>query len=223
MVTISKEARRMPEDVSEKQEEPGTKLTDNKNLIIIGTVIVLLIIAVIAVIYIQSPPVNENKKPAAIKNITLQQTPVSSSYTPLATKTIRPTVSQAITQTSTIQATAAVPVDFTLQSGSPSSCGLTCRQLDASITNTGYSTAHSVCINVNMHNSRNEILNLNGDPTLSRCVGDIDGRQTKTESITINVDCGAFATKCIGETLTLQTQITSVEKTVRLPDQLIAV
>jgi hypothetical protein len=32
-----------------------------------------------------------------------------------------------------------------------------------------------------------------------------------------------FATKCIGETLTLQTRVTSVEKTVQFPDQLIAV
>jgi len=213
----------MAEDVSEGQEKPGPKLPENKNLIIVGIVVALLMIAVIAVVFIQLPSINGNEKPAALKNNTPQETPVSPSDTPKIKKIIRPTDTQVITQTSTIQETATVPVDFTLQSGTPASCGLTCRQLEASITNTGYATAHDVCINVSMHNSRNEILNLNGGPTLNRCVGDIGGGQTKTESITINVDCGAFATKCIGETLTLQTQITSVEKMVQLPDQLIAV
>ncbi len=59
--------------------------------------------------------------------------------------------------------TPSVPVDFILQSGEPASCGLTCRQLDAMITNTGYDTAHNVCITVTLHNSRNEVINLNGD------------------------------------------------------------
>jgi hypothetical protein len=103
------------------------------------------------------------------------------------------------------------------------SCGLTCRQLDASITNTGYETAHNVCITLGLHNSRNEIINLNNEPSINRCIGDIAGGQKKTEQITINADCGAFATKCIGEMLTLQTRVTSVEKTVQFPDQLIAV
>jgi len=100
---------------------------------------------------------------------------------------------------------------------------LTCRQLDASITNTGYETAHNVCISVGLHNSRNEIINLNGEPSLNRCIGDIEGGESKTEPITINADCGVFASKCIGETLTLQTLVLSDEKTVRFPDQLIAV
>jgi hypothetical protein len=64
---------------------------------------------------------------------------------------------------------------------------------------------------------------MNGESSLNRCIGDIAGGQKKTESIIINADCGAFATKCIGETLTLQTRVTSVEKTVQFPDQLIAV
>ena len=76
---------------------------------------------------------------------------------------------------------------------------------------------------VDLHNSRDEIIYLNGEPSINRCVGDISGGQKKTESITINADCGAFATKCIGETLTLQTRVTSTEKTVRFPDQVIAV
>ncbi len=87
----------------------------------------------------------------------------------------------------------------------------------------GTETAHNVCITVGLHNSRNEIINLNGESSLNRCIGDISGGQKKTEPITINADCGAFATKCIGETLTLQTRVTSVEKTVQFPDQMIAV
>jgi len=91
------------------------------------------------------------------------------------------------------------------------------------MTNSGYMTAHNVCIAVSMHNSRNEIIGLNGESTLNRCVGDIAGGQTITEPITINADCGVFATKCLGETLTLQTNVQSDEKTVRFPDQSIPV
>jgi hypothetical protein len=116
-----------------------------------------------------------------------------------------------------------LPVDFILQPGGQTSCGLTCRQLDATITNSGYETAHDVCITVALHNSRNEVINLNGEASIRHCVGDIEGGQSKTEPITINADCGLFATKCIGETLTLQTRVTSVEKTIRFPDQLIKV
>lgn len=202
----------MTEDASEGQEKPGPGLPEKKNLMIAGLVVVLLIIVVIAVVFIQLPSGKEYAKSAAIKNIT-----------PKITKTFLPTGTQMIRQTPSIQKTPAVPVDFILKSGNPSSCGLTCRQLDASITNAGYATAHDVCIDLSMHNSRNEIINLNGDPTLNRCIGDIAGGQTKTESITINADCGVFATKCIGETLTLQTRVSSVEKTVQFPDQLIAV
>ncbi len=202
----------MTEDASEGQEKPGPGLPEKKNLMIAGLVVVLLIIVVIAVVFIQLPSGKGYAKPAAIKNIT-----------PKITKTFLPTGTQMIRQTPSIQKTPAVPVDFILKSGNPSSCGLTCRQLDASITNAGYATAHDVCIDLSMHNSRNEIINLNGDPTLNRCIGDIVGGQTKTESITINADCGVFATKCIGETLTLQTRVSSVEKTVQFPDQLIAV
>ena len=209
---ISQGGCSVTEDSSEGKEKPGPGLPEKKNLMIAGIIVTVLIIIVIAVVFIQLPPGSKNAKPAAIMNIT-----------PKITKTFLPSGTRVIGQTPAIQITPAVPVDFILKSGNPSSCGLTCRQLDASITNTGYATAHDVCIDVSMHNSRNEIINLNGNPTLNRCIGDIEGGQIKTESITINADCGLFATKCIGETLTLQTRVTSVEKTVQFPDQLIAV
>jgi hypothetical protein len=91
------------------------------------------------------------------------------------------------------------------------------------LINSGYSTAHNVCITVSIHNSRNEIINMNGEPSLKRCIGDVAGGQTITAPIMINADCGPFASLCIGETLTLQTQVVSDEKTVRFPDQVISV
>ena len=214
----------MADDELTSQEKPGPGLPEKKNLMIAGIVIALLIIAVIAVVVsIQLPAGKGTAQPTVIKNFTQPEKGVSSAQTQKVQKTISQTGTPTIRQTPTIQKTPALPVDFVLQPGAPASCGLTCRQLDASITNTGYETAHNVCISVGLHNSRNEIINLNGEPSLHRCIGDIEGGESKTEPITINADCGVFASKCIGETLTLQTLVLSDEKTVRFPDQLIAV
>ena len=200
-----------------EQEKPGPGLPEKKTLILAGIAIALVLIAVIAVSVIISSPQGGITQPANIKNFSQPEKGVSSLQTTNGTKTIRQS------GTSAIQPAAAVPVDFVLESGNPASCGLTCRQLDATLTNSGYMTAHNVCIAVSMHNSRNEIIGLNGESTLNRCVGDIAGGQTITEPITINADCGVFATKCLGETLTLQTNVQSDEKTVRFPDQSIPV
>ena len=214
----------MADDEVKEQEKPGPGLPEKKNLMIAGIVVALLIIAVIAVVVtIQLPVGKGTAQPAVINNFTQPEQRVSSAQTQNVQKTIRQTGTQTIRQTQTLQKTPALPVDFVLQPGDPASCGLTCRQLEATITNTGHETAHNVCITVGLHNSRNEIINLNGEPSINRCIGDIAGGQKKTESITITADCGVFATKCIGETLTLQTRVTSVEKTVQFPDQLIAV
>jgi hypothetical protein len=210
-------------NIPEGQAKPGLTLPENKNLILVGIVAAVVIIAVIAILFSQSLSDTEPKELPAIQTTPPQKTLVSPSATPKLLNTIRQTNAQTILQTPTTQVTPAVPVDFVLQSGTPSSCGLTCRQMDASITNTGYAIAHTVCIEVSMHNSRNDIINLNGQTSMQQCVGDLPGGQSKKESITVNADCGAFATKCIGETLTLKTKITSVEKTVQFPDQLIAV
>jgi hypothetical protein len=206
-----------------EQEKPGPGLSQKKTLIIAGIAIALFLIAIIAVLVIISPAGKGTAQTADIKDFTLSEKGISSAQTTNVPKTIRQTIIPTISETPTIPATEAVPVDFILQPGVPASCGLTCRQLDATLTNSGYMTAHNVCIAVSMHNSRNEIINLNGDSTLNRCVGDIAGGQTITEPITINADCGAFASKCFRETLTLQTQVSSDEKTVRFPDQIISV
>jgi hypothetical protein len=212
------------DDEIKAPEKPGPGLPEKKNLMITGIVVAVLIIAVIAVVVnIQLPAGQETAQPTVIKNFTQPEKGVYSAQPQNVQKSLRQTGTQTIRQTPTLQKTSSLPVDFVLQPGDPVSCGLTCRQLDASITNTGYETAHNVCITVGLHNSRNEIINLNNEPSINRCIGDIAGGQKKTEPITINADCGAFATKCIGEMLTLQTRVTSVEKTVQFPDQLIAV
>lgn len=219
----------MADDELKEQEKepqkPGPGLPEKKTLMVAGLVIALFIIAVIAVlVIISSPSAPGTAQPVVIKNSTQPENSISLALTQKVQKTIIQTGTPAIRQSPTLQKTPApLPVDFVLQPGEQTTCGLTCRQLDASITNTGSETAHNVCITVGLHNSRNEIINLNGEPSINRCIGDIAGGQKKTESITINADCGVFATKCIGETLTLQTRVTSVEKTVQFPDQLIVV
>lgn len=115
------------------------------------------------------------------------------------------------------------PVDFILEPADLVNCGLTCRQLTARITNIGDTKAHNVCISLRMLNSRQDVIGLNGGETLSQCIGDLDSHQTKSEPVIINADCGALAYKCLKETLTLETEVTSNEATIRFPDKLITV
>jgi hypothetical protein len=196
-------------------EKPGTRIRGKKFWMVTGILVGIVIIVILAFIMFQAPGNNENTLNPVATN----------SFPQLQVTTISlPEGSPGILSSGTyVTETSKAPVDFVLQSGEPSNCGLTCRQLDATITNTGFAIAHNVCITVALHNSRNEVINLNGDPFIKRCIGDISGGESKTESISVNADCGAFATRCIGETLTLQTQVSSDEKTTRLPDQLIAV
>jgi hypothetical protein len=218
---MTEERSKPPE---KEQEKPGSGFTEKKTLIIAGIVIALFLVAIIAVpVIMRSPPENKTGQSPAIKNFTQPETGLPAAQTATIPKTIRPAGIPTIIELSAVQSTTAVPVDFSIQTGVPVNCGLTCRQLDAALTNSGYKTAHNVCITVSMHNSRNEIINLNGKSTLNRCVGDLAGGQTITEPIIINADCGPFATRCIGETLTLKTQVISDEKTVRFTDQVISV
>jgi hypothetical protein len=208
----------------EGQEKSGPGHMQKKTLIIAGIVIILFLIAVIAVPVIMRPPPEQGTgQSPVIKNFTQPETGLPAARTTTILQTIRTAAIPTISETAAVKSKAAEPVDFSIQTGMPANCGLTCRQLDAMLTNSGYSTAHNVCITVNLHNSRNEIINLNGESSLKRCVGDVAGGQTITAPITINADCGPFATLCIGETLTLQTRVISDEKTVRFPDQIISV
>jgi hypothetical protein len=208
----------------EGQEKSGPGHMQKKTLIIAVIVIVLFLIAVIAVpVIMRPPPEHGTGQSPVIKNFTQLETGLPAARTTTILQTIRTAAIPTISETAAVKSKAAEPVDFSIQTGMPANCGLTCRQLDAMLTNSGYSTAHNVCISVSLHNSRNEIINLNGESSLNRCVGDVAGGQTITAPITINADCGPFATLCIGETLTLQSQVVSDEKTVRFPDQVISV
>jgi hypothetical protein len=195
--------------------KPGMPIQQKRMVILAGIIIAVIIIAAVAGFIMFQVP--ENGKDSATPTVTRSVSPHPTTQHPIRSQTPRPSPSI------TVQETQRVPVDFILLPGQQTSCGLTCRQLDATITNSGYETAHDVCITVALHNSRNEVINLNGETSIRRCVGDIAGGQSRTEPITINADCGLFASKCIGETLTLQTRVTSVEKTIQFPDQLIAV
>jgi len=113
-------------------------------------------------------------------------------------------------------------VGFTLDPGTPENCGLTCRQTTATITNTGSETAHNVCVELSIYNSRGERIFLNNRLTIQRCIGNLSGGQSQSEPITINADCGAFATKCIGQTLILRCRVTSDEKTGQFPDKVLS-
>jgi hypothetical protein len=206
------------------QEESEEKLMQKKTLIIAGIVISLFIIGVIAVpVILPLPPQHGTTQSPVINNFTQPETGLPAARTTSIPQTIPRTPVRTISETVPVKSKAVEPVDFSIQTGVPVSCGLTCRQLDAMLINSGYSTAHNVCITVSMHNSRNEIINLNGELSLNRCIGDVAGGQMITSPITINADCGPFASLCIGETLTLQTLVVSDEKTVRFPDQVISV
>lgn len=205
-------------------EKAGFRVPKDKIILVAAIAIAVIIITIIFAVFLVPSP--ESKGTASLpvnSNFTRPENGVSPAQVQNIPKTVFPTGTPKDGKTPVIQTTVAVPVDFILQSGVPVSCGLTCRQLDATLTNSGYMTAQNVCIAVSMHNSRNEIISLNGESILSRCVGNIAAGQTITESLSVNADCGAFATKCIGETLTLQTVVSSDETTVRFPDQLISV
>jgi hypothetical protein len=211
----------------EKTKEPeitSPRRVEKKKLLIAGiTTGLIILVFIVMLVIIQSPSGKETDHSSFVQNSTPPEGGLSPKQTQEARKTIVGTAGASFTQTPTPHKISALPVNFVLQPGDLTNCGLTCRQLDASITNTGDETAHNVCITVGLHNSRNEIINLNGETSINHCIGDLAGGQTRTEAISINADCGTFGTRCIGETLTLQTQVTSGEKTVRFPDQVISV
>ncbi|MDD1695701.1 MAG: hypothetical protein LUQ54_02275 [Methanoregula sp.] len=206
----------------EKGQENARTGFPDRTLIIAGIALVIGLIAVIAIaLILQPPPEKGTVQSPIMNNFTKPEPGLSEVPAGSIPKTVRQEPVPTVLETPGTQAKA--EVDFTIQSGVLSSCGLTCRQMDATLTNSGYSTAHNVCIMVSMHNSRNEIISLNGNSVLKRCVGDLAGGRTVTEAVAINADCGPFASRCLGETLTLQTQVQSDEKVVRFPDQVISV
>jgi hypothetical protein len=143
---------------------------------------------------------------------------VENSFGPTGSQLIPKTNMQPVDDSSVLK-----PVDFVIDTGAQEKCGLTCRHLTPSITNTGTKTAHNVCISIRLSNTGGDIIFLNGEPTIRKCIGNIASGESKSESIVINADCGFLASKCVKQTLILKTKATCDETTVQFPDQIIAV
>jgi hypothetical protein len=180
---------------------------------------VIIVCAIAFILLVQPPPGSHATVPAA-KGAhvpeTLPLTPGTGTATTAAPPSITP-------DTEPMPVSEQKPVDFVLDPGPQTDCGLTCRQLTPTITNTGDETAHTVCINLVVYNSNGDLIFLNGEPSIRQCVGDLAGNESRSEPIVINADCGFLASRCIGQTLILQTTATSDEQTVRFPDQMVAV
>ena len=80
-------------------------------------------------------------------------------------------------------------VYFEIDPGTPTSCGITCRQTMAELTNTGEKDAHNVKVNFDIYNSA-------GDSVYStqEQMGDIPSCQSRCKTITMNIDCGSVLT-----------------------------
>ncbi len=57
----------MTDDIPEGQAKPGLTFSENKNLILVGIVAAVVIIAVIAIVFAQLPSDTGNKQPPAIQ------------------------------------------------------------------------------------------------------------------------------------------------------------
>lgn len=192
-----------------KNKEPVSTLSRKKAVMVIVILLAIAIISVIAVVILVPSPSGSSvtTSPAVVKN------------------TLGPAGSQTGGQPNTqpADATPVMPVDFFIDAGTQEKCGLTCRQLTPSIINTGYETAHNVCISIVLSNSGGDLISLNGEPSFRKCIGNIASGESKSEPIVINADCGFLASKCIRQTLILKTKATCDETTVQFPDQIIAV
>ena len=181
--------------------EPGFTRPAKKLIIAIVIIIAVVIIGAVAVFILPGQPATRGTTPA-----------------------LNSAVPQPVQQTVQKSTVNALPsqVDFVIDAGPQEKCGLTCRKLTPTLYNTGTQTAHNVCINVVLYNSGGDVIPLNGAPTFRKCIGNMAADEARSESITIDADCGFLATKCIRQTLILKTEATSDETTVRFPDSTIA-
>ncbi len=186
------------------KNEPESPRSGKKPVIIVVIISFLLIIAVIAIVLVLSPA---GSSPAPSAEV------VNNSHNPVIPKPVRAPVA-----VSTVK-----PVDFVIQPGDQEKCGLTCRRLTPSVTNTGNETAHNVCISITLYNSDGELIFLNGESSIKKCIGTIASGESKSEPVVIDADCGFLASKCLQKTLILKTRATSDEATVQFPDRTIAV
>lgn len=107
------------------------------------------------------------------------------------------------------------PVSFELNPGTPTECGTTCRQTAATLTNSGDETAHNVRVDLNIYNNIGESVY-----SIQKSLGDIPGHTSKSETVTINADCGFLYSKCLShKPLTLKSEVISDEGTFPFQDQ----
>jgi hypothetical protein len=180
------------------KKEPGFPRPGKKTVIII---VILAVIVIIGVLVAGLPGQSRGSGGAVV------------SHSPSVPRTTPETTQDSLQK----------PVDFIIRAGSQEKCGLTCRQLTPTITNTGYETAHNVCISIVLYNSGGDLISLNGGPSITECIGDIASGESKSQPIKIEADCGFLASKCIRQTLILKTEATCDETTVQFPDRTIAV
>src|SRR5208337_5078426 len=128
------------------KKEPGSTRPGKKAVMAAVIIVVIVIIGVIAA-------------------VVLIQSPAGSG----ATTSHHTTVPQTARQPA--QDSSQKPVDFVIQPGPQEKCGLTCRQLTPTITNTGNETAHNVCITIVLYNSGGDLISLNGGPSIQQCIG----------------------------------------------------
>lgn len=205
--------------------------------VLIILVAIILILASFLILRDTVPPGEENPdlsgeqettplSPTPIRTMTTRTIAAPQDTAPGTSATTIPPTSIATTRPPTPIPTPSPvkrPVEFTLDSGTPSQCGLTCRETTATISNTGDEIAHAVCVLLEVFNENGERIFINSAPSIERCLGDIEGGSSKTETITIQADCGFLASKCVGHTLILRTRATSLERTQTFPDSQIIV
>lgn len=84
---------------------------------------------------------------------------------------------------------------FEINPGNPVSCGTFCREITATITNTGGHTANNVYVGLNISNNIGENIY-----STREFLGDVSSKQSKSRTLDINVDCGFLYSKCVGHT-----------------------
>lgn len=111
------------------------------------------------------------------------------------------------------------PVSFDLNPGNPKECGVTCRKTTAILTNRGDKTAHNVCVTLEVYNNNGDIIYINGDSSIQKCVGDISGGESVTEDVVINADCGFLFSKCLARPFVLKSRVTYDGGIFEFPDR----
>ncbi|MDO9036375.1 MAG: hypothetical protein Q7U51_14385 [Methanoregula sp.] len=201
-----------------EKKEPKTSISRKNAVMAIVILLAIVIISVIVVVVLVQSPAGSGATLSPSGGATTSPAVVEKSFGPTGSQLVPQANMQPVDDSPEVKT-----VDFFIDAGSQEKCGLTCRQLTPSITNTGNKTAHNVCISIVLSNSGGDLILLNGEPSFRRCIGNIASGESKSEPIIINADCGFLASKCIRQTLILKTKATSDETTVQFPDQIIAV